>query len=83
MATARNQFKTRAGSPVRVYSKKGGGDHPIHGAWYNDSDDCWIPCTWTLDGFFVSDEYPRSVDIIGLQEQVRNKRSEVFEDPQD
>ena len=58
--------RTRAGSPVRIYAVDGGGDHPVHGAWYNDIEGVWIPCTWSHDGFFVSAEFPRSVDIIGL-----------------
>ena len=56
--------RTRAGSKVRIYAVDGGGDHPVHGAWYNDVDSIWIPCTWSLGGWFVNHEYPRSVDII-------------------
>ena len=55
--------KTRAGSPVRIYAIDGGGTHGVHGAWFNELEDLWIPCSWSADGFFVDKDYPRSLDI--------------------
>ena len=66
-------YKTRAGSPVRIYATDGGGEHSIHGAWWNDVENVWIPCTWDIDGYFMTRGCPRSIDIV--QEQIREDGS--------
>jgi hypothetical protein len=55
--------KTRGGNDVRLYADDGGGDYPVHGAWYYQAEDRWIPAAWTIDGFVTTKETPRSLDL--------------------
>ena len=66
---------TRGGSTARIYAVNAGGSHGVHGAWYNEIEEVWIPCSWDAEGYFVSGFFPRSVDIIkkdtdGLQVEI-------------
>jgi hypothetical protein len=55
--------KTRGGSEVRVYADDGGGDYPVHGAWWYEAEKRWIPAAWTIDGFCTSKDQPRELDL--------------------
>jgi hypothetical protein len=48
---------------VRIYIDDAGGRHPIHGAIWNDVEQRWTPMTWDAEGFFIGQQWPRSVDI--------------------
>jgi hypothetical protein len=56
--------KTRGGAIVRIYCRDAGGRHPIHGAYWNATEDCWTPMSWDKDGCFVGKPWPRSVDLV-------------------
>lgn len=66
------KFATRGGSLARIYAVDGGTGRELHGAVWNEIEDMWTPCSWDSEGYFVSKEYPRSLDILveddGLQE---------------
>lgn len=55
--------KTRDGGEIRIYCDNAGGEYPLHGAYYWEGEQRWIPCAWTLDGYVVNKETPRSLDI--------------------
>ncbi len=59
-------FKTRGGQTARIYAQDGGGEHPIHGAYWNADTQRWTPMTWNDDGFFIDKTCPRDVDILNL-----------------
>lgn len=45
------KYRTRDGREVRIYAVDGGGRYPIHGAYYREKLETWIPCCWTELGF--------------------------------
>ena len=55
--------KTRGGSEVRLYSDEAGGDFCVHGSWYWEAEKRWIPAAWSIEGYCVSKEQPRSLDL--------------------
>ena len=55
--------KTRGGSEVRIYCDDAGGEYPVHGAWWYEAELKWFPQAWTLDGYIVSKDQPRSLDL--------------------
>ncbi len=55
--------KTRGGSEVRIYADDAGGDYPVHGAWWYEAENKWVPAAWTLEGYSTSKETPRSLDL--------------------
>ncbi len=56
----RKPIRLRGGGAVRLYADDGGGIKPVHGAYA--TEDVWIPCTWTLDGYY----HPTSIPHCGL-----------------
>lgn len=39
------------GATVIIYTAEGGGDYPIHGAYYSgDAESGWIPVAWQANG---------------------------------
>ena len=54
MAIANLDYKkpvtTRRGSQVHVYMVY---KDYMNGAWYEEKEDRWVPCQWTLSGFFL------------------------------
>lgn len=53
---------TRDGTKVRIYTLAGGGQRPIHGAWYDPELDEWVPCSWLPGGKFDG-KGPRILDL--------------------
>lgn len=42
---------TVLGKEVLIYNIYGGGDYPVHGAYFSGGEAWeWIPAAWTLDG---------------------------------
>ena len=56
---------TRHGSKVEIY--KCYKDY-CNGAWYNEKEDRWIPCTWSMpNGFFLHQKHPRGLDLVNAE----------------
>ena len=55
--------KTRDGGEIRIYDDDAGGLHPIHGAYWYQAEERWIPVAWTAEGFIIGKDTPRSLDI--------------------
>lgn len=55
--------KTRGGNQVRIYSDEAGGDFPVHGSWWYEAEERWIPAAWTMEGYCQSKDTPRSLDL--------------------
>lgn len=61
-----NIYKTRGGNFARLYAIDGGGDHPVHGAWFNELEGKWNIASWSNEGFFVNESFPRTVDLVEI-----------------
>jgi hypothetical protein len=55
-------IQLRGGGAVRLYSAEGGGEFPVHGAYY--ALDRWIPSAWGIDGFHRPDKKESGLDIV-------------------
>ena len=55
--------KTRDGGEIRIYADDAGGEYPLHGAYWYEAEQRWVPAAWTLDGYVVNKETPRSLDV--------------------
>ena len=64
-------YTTRAGSPVRLYALDGGGEYPVHGAYFETQEQIWHPMAWRVDGLFVHPAHPRSIDLIDPEDAQR------------
>lgn len=66
--------RTVSGDLAVIYTTKGGGDHPIHGA-YLGPNDVWVPVTWTIGGYRYKISIPHPLDItlevekLGIEEK--------------
>ena len=57
--------KTRGGSKVLITYQFDSGSKPIHGAYLEPIDGQWIPCSWTVNGFYDPTEtLIRGLDIL-------------------
>jgi hypothetical protein len=54
--------QTVGGHPVRIYAADGGGNWPIHGAFWVKSFG-WICATWTEEGSIEISKIPSSYDL--------------------
>jgi hypothetical protein len=54
--------QTVGGYPVRIYATDGGGNWPIHGAFWVKSFG-WICATWTEEGSIETSKIPSSYDL--------------------
>ena len=73
------QIKTDSGSICVIYSTSGGGEYPVHGAYYT-GDNEWIPIAWDSQGFRINPKSPTALDItkeVGkLTNESKNKEEE-------
>jgi len=53
---------TLNGTAVRLYAFDGGGEYPIHGAYYAGQS-MWIPCSWTYGGKLRKDGSETQLDL--------------------
>lgn len=54
-------YTTASGLPVLIYNINGGGNYPIHGAFFKDGT--WIPLSWTASGFRGSADHVSAFDL--------------------
>ena len=52
---------TTSGAIAIVFSRKGGGDKPLLGAYFTGDE--WIPAKWTETGCFINETVPRTLDL--------------------
>mgnify|MGYP001560153287 CR=1 FL=1 len=64
--------KTRDGQEVIVYNTDGGGDYPLHGAWWDGAEQRWIPHAWSKDGYVIDKKNERALDVI-IKKEAGNK----------
>jgi hypothetical protein len=70
--------QTRDGRQVRIYATDAGGKFPIHGAYRNEADTCWIPYRWTLDGMsFLSELVQAPADLVNIPQVYEVKEAWV------
>lgn len=51
---------------VRIYALDAGGEYPVHGAVWDESEEHWTnDFEWTLDGHFLYDDDENSSDLTG------------------
>lgn len=55
------KYLTRAGTPVKIYSRDAGGSHPIHGAYWDGTR--WVLAAWTKEGLVYTGQI-RNLDIV-------------------
>lgn len=55
---------------MKIYDTQAGGRHPIIGAIWNDIESRWTPMTWNEHGYFIDQQWPRSVDIVERDIQI-------------
>ena len=70
-------YTTRVGSPVRLYALDGGGEYPVHGAYWEGVEPMWHPMSWRMDGTFVHPAHPRSIDLIDPEDAPRTVQEPV------
>ena len=46
-----------------IYNMSGGGEHPIHGAYWAGEKEGWIPITWQENGRYRPNGVPHPLDI--------------------
>ena len=57
--------KTRGGYLVRIYATDGGGEFPVHGAYWDDEESgCWEPNRWMEGGEYLAGRNPSPLDLI-------------------
>lgn len=65
MISMRKPIRTRGGNNVEIY--RAFIDYMI-GAYYDDNDSRWVPCTWTMpNGFFINEKKPRGLDLVNVE----------------
>lgn len=62
------KYKTRSGLDVIIYSVTGGGDCPVHGAWWNNVGTYYFVDRWTEYGYNSSDNEESGYDLIEVGE---------------
>jgi hypothetical protein len=63
-------YRTRYGYPVRIYATDGGGEYPIHGAFFSDGK--WHNFAWSIKG----ESYigcPRELDLIEVKPRIQRE----------
>ena len=63
----KGELRTRDGAHIRLYNADGGGDQPVHGAYYTGAE--WIPCRWRLSGRYRTDDKSCSLDIVNYEQE--------------
>jgi hypothetical protein len=53
MISKDKEYQTRDGREVRIYATDGGGDYPVHGAYFNGAQ--WISGMWSKKGEYFLD----------------------------
>ena len=72
--------RTVSGDLAVIYTTKGGGSHPIHGA-YLGPEGVWYPSSWTINGYKFKISAPHPLDItlemekLGLEETEQTTES--------
>ncbi len=59
---------TRAGSEIKIYEVY---RETLIGAWYDNTEDRWIPTCWTLSGYFLpvnqgGKQFKSSLDLVNV-----------------
>ena len=54
-------IESDGGISVIVYTFTGGGKFPIHGAYYVDANNGWIPIHWGSDGTTFAPPHPLNI----------------------
>lgn len=57
------EYRSRDNSAIVIYNMDAGGERPIHGAYFVDEDQGWIPIGWDGQGRVWGDrEHPLDID---------------------
>ena len=56
-------IESDGGILITIYSTTGGGKRPIHGAYYADVENGWVPISWYPDGTYNLHDKPCALDI--------------------
>lgn len=63
MATAFPKVRTDKGRWAIIYTADGGGERPIHGAYWSGESDGWIVTQWASDGSRIGTTVQTELDI--------------------
>jgi len=64
MGTSYNKVTLRSGGAAIVFEFDGGKDYPQIGAWWADTQERWIPCAWTVEGYLLDATTQTELDIL-------------------
>ena len=65
------QYRTRDGREVRIYATDGGGNYPVHGAYYYDGR--WVSFEWRADGSVLTGDHWRHMDLIEVKPRIKRE----------
>jgi hypothetical protein len=66
-----HKWQTRDGEKFQLYAHDRGGDHPIHGAYFDEASGEWVIDCWTDNGFVVFGGGVNHADLVDAPRMVK------------
>ena len=71
MIDPKKTYRTRDGREVRIYAVDGGGEYPVHGAYYYNGNR-WYQCSWSETGG-VHMSHTTDYDLIEVRPRIQRE----------